>query len=105
MSPGPMKSNRTHCFSRFGVISNSALVSLFTNASLVLDGFAERQAPFHVLVRGGYIHAVSPRPLEHGDATAALQHACESERVSPGISGHVLKWSGRIARQGPIDVR
>jgi len=40
--------------------------TLFTN---VLDGFAERQTPFHVLVKGGNIHAVSPHPLEHGDAT------------------------------------
>ena len=43
--------------------------TLFTNASLVLDGFAERQAASHVLVKGGTIHTVSPRPLERGDAT------------------------------------
>jgi hypothetical protein len=43
--------------------------TLFTNASLVLDGFAERQPSFHVLVKGGSIHTVSPRPLDRGDAT------------------------------------
>ena len=43
--------------------------TLFTNASLILDGFAERQGPFHVLVKGGTIHAVSPRPLDQGGAT------------------------------------
>jgi imidazolonepropionase-like amidohydrolase len=43
--------------------------TLFTNASLVLDGFAERQAASHVLVKGGTIHTVSLRPLERGDAT------------------------------------
>ncbi|MGH7334673.1 MAG: amidohydrolase family protein [Candidatus Rokuibacteriota bacterium] len=43
--------------------------TLFTNAGLILDGFAERQASFHVLVKGRYIHAVSARPLDHGDAT------------------------------------
>jgi hypothetical protein len=30
MSPGAMKSNRKGCFSRFAVISNSALLSLLT---------------------------------------------------------------------------
>lgn len=43
--------------------------TLFTNANLILDGFAERQASFDVLVKGRYIHAVSARPLDHGDAT------------------------------------
>ena len=43
--------------------------TLFTNASLILDGFAERRASFHVLVKGSYTHAVSARPLDHGDAT------------------------------------
>jgi len=43
--------------------------TLFSNANLVLDGFAERQASFDVLVKGNVIHAVSPRPLDHGNAT------------------------------------
>jgi len=43
--------------------------TLFTNARLVLGGFAELQASFHVLVKGAYIHTVSPHPLDRGDAT------------------------------------
>jgi imidazolonepropionase-like amidohydrolase len=43
--------------------------TLFTNAGLILDGFAERQASFDVLVKGNAIHSVSPRPVDHGDAT------------------------------------
>src|SRR5215471_18072542 len=42
--------------------------TLFTNARLVLGGFAELQASFDVLVKGAYIHTVSPRPLDRGDA-------------------------------------
>src|SRR5512134_1019933 len=42
--------------------------TLFTNASLVLDGFEERQASFDVLVQGNAIWAVSARPLDRGDA-------------------------------------
>ena len=43
--------------------------TLFTNASLILDGFAERQTSFDVLVQGNAIQAVSARPLDRGDAT------------------------------------
>jgi imidazolonepropionase-like amidohydrolase len=43
--------------------------TLFTNASVVLDGFAERQPSFDVLVKGNVIDAVSPRPIDRGDAT------------------------------------
>jgi imidazolonepropionase-like amidohydrolase len=42
--------------------------TLFTNASLILDGVAERQAPFDVLVVGNLIHAVSSRPIDRGEA-------------------------------------
>jgi imidazolonepropionase-like amidohydrolase len=41
---------------------------LFTNASLVLDGFAELQRPFDVLVKDRCIHSVSPTPIDGGDA-------------------------------------
>ena len=43
--------------------------TLFRNANLVLDGFAQGQASFDVLVKGNVIDAVSPRPLEPGNAT------------------------------------
>jgi imidazolonepropionase-like amidohydrolase len=43
--------------------------TLFTNASLIMDGFAERQASFDVLVQGNAIQAVSARPIDRGDAT------------------------------------
>src|ERR687887_95602 len=42
---------------------------LFTNANLVLDGFAELQRSFHVLVKDGYVHSVSATPINGGDAT------------------------------------
>src|SRR5262245_2567670 len=42
--------------------------TLFTNAHLILDGSAERQLPYHVLVRGNTIDAVSARPIDRGDA-------------------------------------
>ena len=42
--------------------------ALFTNAHLILDGSAERQLPYHVLVRGNTIDAVSARPIDRGDA-------------------------------------
>ncbi len=43
--------------------------TLFTNANVILDGFAERQGSFDVLVKGNAIHSVSSRPIDHGDAT------------------------------------
>jgi imidazolonepropionase-like amidohydrolase len=42
---------------------------LFSNANLVLDGFAELQPSFHVVVKDGYIHSVSSTPINGGDAT------------------------------------
>src|SRR5262245_48681781 len=42
--------------------------TLFTNARLILDGSVERTAPSNVLVRGGFIHAMSPGPLDRGGA-------------------------------------
>jgi len=42
--------------------------TLFTNAHLVLDGLAERQSSFHVLVKGNTIDSVSARPIDRGDA-------------------------------------
>jgi imidazolonepropionase-like amidohydrolase len=42
---------------------------LFTNANLILDGFAELQSPFNVLVTGNYIDTVSPIPMNVEHAT------------------------------------
>jgi imidazolonepropionase-like amidohydrolase len=42
---------------------------LFTNANLVLDGFAELQPSFDVLVKDNYIETVSSTPINCGDAT------------------------------------
>src|SRR5258708_38175053 len=42
--------------------------TLFTNANLVLDGFAELQKSFDVLVQGNRILSVSQTPLDHADA-------------------------------------
>jgi imidazolonepropionase-like amidohydrolase len=42
--------------------------TLFTNANLVLDEFAELQKSFDVLVGGGRILSVSQTPIDHGDA-------------------------------------
>src|SRR5258708_17625751 len=42
--------------------------TLFTNANLVLDGFAELQKSFDVLVQGNRILSVSQTPLDHVDA-------------------------------------
>lgn len=43
--------------------------TLFTNAHLVLDGFADLHRGFNVLVRDGRIASVSPQPIEAGEAT------------------------------------
>jgi imidazolonepropionase-like amidohydrolase len=40
----------------------------FRNANLVLDGFAELQTGFDVLVKGNYIDSVSSTPIEAADA-------------------------------------
>src|SRR5262249_61584020 len=42
--------------------------TLFTHAHLVLDGSADRQTSFHVLVKGNTIDSVSARPIDRGDA-------------------------------------
>ena len=42
---------------------------LFTNANLVLDGFAELQPSYDVLVKDNYIETVSSTPINCGDAT------------------------------------
>jgi imidazolonepropionase-like amidohydrolase len=42
--------------------------TLFRNANLVLDGFAELQKSFDVLVQGNRILSVSQTPLDHADA-------------------------------------
>jgi len=42
---------------------------LLTNANLVLDGFAELQPSFNVLVKDNYIHSVSSTPINCRDAT------------------------------------
>jgi imidazolonepropionase-like amidohydrolase len=42
--------------------------TLFTNANLVLDGFAELQRSFDVLVQGNRILSVSQTPMDHEDA-------------------------------------
>ena len=43
--------------------------TLFTNANVILDGLAEQQGSFNVLVKGSTIHSVSSRPIDHDDAT------------------------------------
>jgi imidazolonepropionase-like amidohydrolase len=43
--------------------------TLFTNANLVLDGFAELQPSFNVLVKDGRIASVSQKPIGAPDAT------------------------------------
>lgn len=43
--------------------------TLFTNANLVLDGFAELQKSFEVMVQGNRILAVSSTPLNREDAS------------------------------------
>src|SRR5262245_42503201 len=43
--------------------------TLFTNASVVLEGFAALQPSFSVLVRDSLIASVSATPIEPGDAT------------------------------------
>jgi imidazolonepropionase-like amidohydrolase len=48
-------------------VSRSAK-TLFTNANLVLDGFAELQKSFDVLVQGNRILSVSQTPIDHQDA-------------------------------------
>src|SRR5499427_6933024 len=42
--------------------------TLFTNARLILDGSTERTAPSDVLVKGGFIHALSPAAFDPGGA-------------------------------------
>src|SRR4030095_6618487 len=42
--------------------------TLFTNANLVLDGFAELQPSFNVLVKDGRIVRVSPKAVDVHDA-------------------------------------
>src|SRR5713226_400523 len=42
---------------------------LFRNANLVLDGFAELQPSFDVLVKDNYIDTVSSTPINFRDAT------------------------------------
>jgi imidazolonepropionase-like amidohydrolase len=43
--------------------------TLFTNATLVLDGCADLQPSFNVLVKDGRIVSVSPKPVDVHDAT------------------------------------
>lgn len=43
--------------------------TLFTNASLVLDGFTDLQSSFDVLVKDSHILSVSAKPIDPGDAT------------------------------------
>jgi imidazolonepropionase-like amidohydrolase len=43
--------------------------TLFTNANLVLDGFAELQKSFDVLVQNNRILSVSQTPIGQKDAT------------------------------------
>src|SRR6266567_7286653 len=42
---------------------------LFKNANLVLDGFAELQPSFDVLIKDNYIDTVSSTPINFRDAT------------------------------------
>src|SRR5215831_5640243 len=42
--------------------------TLFTNANLLLDGFAEPQRSFNVLVKDGRIFSVSPKAVDVHDA-------------------------------------
>ena len=42
---------------------------LFTNANLVLDGYAELQSSFNVLVKDNYIDTVSSTPINCRDST------------------------------------
>jgi imidazolonepropionase-like amidohydrolase len=58
--------------------------TLFTNARLILDGSTERTAPSDVLVRGGFIHALSAGPFDPGGAI-------------------VIDVGGRTLMPGPID--
>ena len=48
---------------------------LFTNANLVLDGFAELQRSFNVLVRGDHIDSVSRDAIDCSDATISMSVA------------------------------
>src|SRR5215831_14365169 len=65
--------------------------TLFTNARLILDGSTERTVGSEVLVRGGFIHALSRGPLDPGGA----------------IVGPRLFYSGRALTQtgGGADFR
>src|ERR1700691_5691153 len=49
-------------------VANPAKI-LFTNANLVLDGFAELRKSFDVLVQGNRILSVSQSPIDPEDAT------------------------------------
>jgi imidazolonepropionase-like amidohydrolase len=55
---------------------------LFRNANLVLDGFAELQPSFDVLVKGNLIAAVSPTPI---DAPAASVIELSGRTLMPGL--------------------
>src|ERR1700732_165493 len=58
--------------------------TLFTNANLVLEGLAELQKSFDVLVQGNRILSVSQTPMDHEDA-------------------NVIDISGRTLMPGLID--
>lgn len=55
---------------------------LFTNASLVLDGFEELQPSFNVLVEGNCIDSISPAPI---DCPAAKVIDLDGRTLMPGL--------------------
>ena len=63
--------------------------TLFTNANVILDGLAEQQGSFNVLVKGSTIHSVSSSPIDHDDATVIDVAGRAHGLVSYGSSGIV----------------
>ena len=65
--------------------------TLFTNARLILDGSTEHTASSDVLVKGGFIHALSPEPLDRGSASSSMSAGARSCRVSstPTVTSQV----------------
>jgi len=59
--------------------------TLFINANLLLDGFAELQKSFQVMVHGNRILSVSKTPLDHHDAPDAKVIDVAGRTLMPGL--------------------
>jgi imidazolonepropionase-like amidohydrolase len=86
MKLAPLK----RCFIKMDIVAKT----LFTNANLVLDGFAELQKSFDVLVQGDRILSVSQTPMDHEDANVI---DIRGRTLMPGLIDAHAHYNGIVA--------